>query len=214
MIWSIPTMWQFPELFLMFLPVTRHKYTSQVPDICFYRYFLRSGLWAWWAKLAFQVILLSADAWLHPLFWGSCLVGLNIHSDSSFVYGFMSLDYGLGTMTATTCTGLFARRVCSIAWSYTHPFLRWDCNRCWKIRRDRCFRRVGIRRWGWFIAVKEDNIRDFLKGRILSGSDFLPGRMFSVQGFLTGRMFSGPGFLIGSKTNRGNFCFHLKPCVS
>ena len=23
------------------------------------------------------------------------------HSDSSFVYGFMSLDYGLGTMTAT-----------------------------------------------------------------------------------------------------------------
>ena len=25
-------------------------------------------------------------------------------SDSSFVYGFMSLDYGLGTMTATTST--------------------------------------------------------------------------------------------------------------
>ena len=25
------------------------------------------------------------------------------HSDSSFVYGFMSLDYRLGTMTATTC---------------------------------------------------------------------------------------------------------------
>ena len=24
------------------------------------------------------------------------------HSDSSFVYGFMSLDYGLGTMTTTT----------------------------------------------------------------------------------------------------------------
>ena len=24
------------------------------------------------------------------------------HSDSSFFYGFMSLDYGLGTMTATT----------------------------------------------------------------------------------------------------------------
>ena len=24
------------------------------------------------------------------------------HSDLSFVYGFMSLDYGLGTMTATT----------------------------------------------------------------------------------------------------------------
>ena len=26
------------------------------------------------------------------------------HSDSSFVYGFMSLDYGFGTMTATTST--------------------------------------------------------------------------------------------------------------
>ena len=25
------------------------------------------------------------------------------HSDLSFVYGFMSLDYGLGTMTTTTC---------------------------------------------------------------------------------------------------------------
>ena len=25
------------------------------------------------------------------------------HSNSSFVYGFISLDYGLGTMTATTC---------------------------------------------------------------------------------------------------------------
>ena len=24
------------------------------------------------------------------------------HSDSSFIYGFMSLDYGFGTMTATT----------------------------------------------------------------------------------------------------------------
>ena len=32
--------------------------------------------------------------------------GVNVcwseHSDSSFVYGFMSLDYGFGTMTATT----------------------------------------------------------------------------------------------------------------
>ena len=33
MIWSIPTMWQFPELILMFLTVTRHKQTSQIPDI-------------------------------------------------------------------------------------------------------------------------------------------------------------------------------------
>ena len=30
------------------------------------------------------------------------------HSDSSFVYGFMIMDYGFGTMTATTsCTILF-----------------------------------------------------------------------------------------------------------
>ena len=28
------------------------------------------------------------------------------HSDSSFVYGFMSLDYGLGTMTTTTCMNI------------------------------------------------------------------------------------------------------------
>ena len=28
------------------------------------------------------------------------------HSDSSFVYGFMSLDYGFGTMTATTFKAL------------------------------------------------------------------------------------------------------------
>ena len=37
-------------------------------------------------------------------------VCLSEHSDSSFVYGFMSLDFGLGTMTATTsyqiCTSL------------------------------------------------------------------------------------------------------------
>ena len=29
------------------------------------------------------------------------------HSDSSLVYGFMSLDYGLGTMTATTLARLY-----------------------------------------------------------------------------------------------------------
>ena len=29
------------------------------------------------------------------------------HSDSSFVYGFMILDYGFGTMTATTYLVLF-----------------------------------------------------------------------------------------------------------
>ena len=97
MIWSIPTMWQFPELFLMSLPVTRHQnpghtllpifpsfrpmgmvgeaclpsntYYPQMPD-----YTLYSGVHVCWSE----------------------------NSDSSFVYGFMSLDYGLGTMTATT----------------------------------------------------------------------------------------------------------------
>ena len=31
------------------------------------------------------------------------------HSDSSFVYGFMSLDYGLGTMTATLKAFYFSK---------------------------------------------------------------------------------------------------------
>ena len=31
------------------------------------------------------------------------------HSDSSFVYGFMSLDYGFGTMTTTTFDRIFIR---------------------------------------------------------------------------------------------------------
>ena len=37
------------------------------------------------------------------------------HSDSSFVYGFMSLDYGLGTMTTTT----FDLLMCLIA-AFSH----------------------------------------------------------------------------------------------
>ena len=52
------------------------------------------------------------------------------HSDSSFVYRFMSLDYGFGTMTATTiylkvklncCAGCFLpawRRLCTNSASY------------------------------------------------------------------------------------------------
>ena len=31
------------------------------------------------------------------------------HSDSSFVYGFMILDYGFGTMTATTLCTMFCK---------------------------------------------------------------------------------------------------------
>ena len=38
------------------------------------------------------------------------------HSDSSFVYGFMSLDYGFGTMTATTYEYVILR---------LHPILTW-----------------------------------------------------------------------------------------
>ena len=38
----------------------------------------------------------------YTLFSG-VLVCWSEHSDSSFVYGFMSLDYGLGTMTTTAC---------------------------------------------------------------------------------------------------------------
>ena len=39
MIWSIPTTWQFQELFLMFLPMTSHNQTSKIPDIRFYLQF-------------------------------------------------------------------------------------------------------------------------------------------------------------------------------
>ena len=85
MIWSIPTMWQFPELFLMFLPVARHKETSQIPDIRFYRYFLCSGLWAWWAKLAYQVMLTIRGRLITPFILGSMSVGLNIVIRHSFM---------------------------------------------------------------------------------------------------------------------------------
>ena len=98
MIWSIPTMWQFPELFLMFLPMTRHNQTSEIPDIRFYRHFFRSGL--------VGEACLPSNAYYprtpdYTLYSGAH-VCWSKHSDSSFVYGFMSLDYGLGTMTATT----------------------------------------------------------------------------------------------------------------
>ena len=78
-----------------------HFRTSQIPDIRFYRYFLRSGLWAWWAKLAYQVMLTIRGRLITPFILG-VRVCWSEHSDSSFVYRFMSLDYGLGTMTAST----------------------------------------------------------------------------------------------------------------
>ena len=33
MILSVPTMWLFPELFLMFLSLTSHKQAFKIPDI-------------------------------------------------------------------------------------------------------------------------------------------------------------------------------------
>ena len=100
MIWSIPTMWQFPELFDVFasdatkvdFPNPGHTLLPTFPSFrpmgmvgedclpsnAYYPrtpdYTLYSGVHVCWSE----------------------------HSDSSFVYGFMSLDYGLGTMTATT----------------------------------------------------------------------------------------------------------------
>ena len=46
------------------------------------------------------------------------------HSDSSFVYGFMILDYGFGTMTATTSyTATEFARLCPYAiWSNDAKF--------------------------------------------------------------------------------------------
>ena len=85
MIWSIPTMWQFPELFLMFLPMTSHKQTSKIPDIRFYLYFLRlGGRGMWWAKLAYQVMLTIRGRLITPFILGSKSVGLNILIHHSF----------------------------------------------------------------------------------------------------------------------------------
>ena len=118
MIWSIPTMWQFPELFLMFLPMTSHKSTSEIPDIRFYLHFLRSGLWACWAKLADQVMLTYIPRTPDYTLYSGNHVCWSEHSDSSFVYGFMSLDYGLGTMTTTTFVFQFVAITSDVQVSY------------------------------------------------------------------------------------------------
>ena len=59
--------------------------TSQIPDIRFYRYFLRSGPWAWWAKLAYQVMLTIRGRLITPFVLGSMSVGLNILIRHSFM---------------------------------------------------------------------------------------------------------------------------------
>ena len=59
---------------------------SRLPkDISFYRYFLRSGLWAWWAKLACQVMLTIRGRLITPFVLGSMSVGLNILIRHSFM---------------------------------------------------------------------------------------------------------------------------------
>ena len=48
------------------------------------------------------------------------------HSDSTFVYGFMSLDYGLGTMTATTLYRTFTdMSIYSHTHTHTHTHTRY-----------------------------------------------------------------------------------------
>ena len=98
MVWSIPTMWQFPELFLMFLPVTadfsnyRHMFLPIFPS------FRPMGM--------VGEACLPSNAYYPQTPDYTLYSGVHVcwseHSDSSFVYSFMSLDYGLGTMTVTT----------------------------------------------------------------------------------------------------------------
>ena len=78
MIWSIPTMWQFPELFLMFLPVTSHKQTSKIPDIRFYirRTFPSFRPMGMVGKVCLMLII--RGRLITPFILGPMSVGLNI----------------------------------------------------------------------------------------------------------------------------------------
>ena len=84
MIWSIPTMWQVPELFLFFSN-DEPQVDMQIPDIPFYLHFLRSGLWAWWEKLAYQIKLTIRRRLITPFILGSMSVDLNILIRYSFM---------------------------------------------------------------------------------------------------------------------------------
>ena len=66
------------------LPVTSHKETSKITDMRFYQHFLRSGLWAWWVKLAYQVMLTIRGRLITPLILRSMSVDLNILIRHSF----------------------------------------------------------------------------------------------------------------------------------
>ena len=119
MIWSILTMWQFPELFLMFLPVTRAPYVD-FPNpghtlLPIFHSFRPMGM--------LGEACLPSNAYYPRTPDYTLYSGVHVcwseHSDSSFIYGFMSLVNGLGTMTATTfrhCTSFkYVTRTVSVA---------------------------------------------------------------------------------------------------
>ena len=83
MIWLFLKMWQFPELFLMFLPMTsfqnpEHTLLPTFPCLRSNAYYPRTPDNAYYSGV--------------HLCWSG-------HSDSSFVYEFMSLDYGCSSDT-------------------------------------------------------------------------------------------------------------------
>ena len=61
------------------------------------------------------------------------------HSDSSFVYGFMSLDYGLGTMTATTFDLLDPHITLPV-----EALLSIQSTNCWKLEQSVPFKCVLV----------------------------------------------------------------------
>ena len=98
MIWSTLTMWQFPELFLMFLSMTSYKKTSKIPDIPTFPSFRPMGMVGEACLPSYAYYPRTPDYTLYSgvhACWSE-------HPDSSFFYGFMCLDYGLGSMTTTT----------------------------------------------------------------------------------------------------------------
>lgn len=79
MILSIPTMWLFPELFLIYLPMISHSTISKVPTIHFTQQlpFIQAERHGE-REHANQVMLTHSDCLITPLHLGSMLVGLNI----------------------------------------------------------------------------------------------------------------------------------------
>ena len=76
----------FPNHGHMLLPIfPSFRPMGMVGEACFYRYFLRSGLCAWWAKLAYQVMLNIRGRLITPFILGSMSVGLNILIRHSFM---------------------------------------------------------------------------------------------------------------------------------